>query len=226
MTDKNQIHELLPKVMQEIGAIGKENRNSHQGYMFRGIDDALNHISPILSRNGVSVSFVVTGHKMDEKPYSKGIRYHTTLNLTQTFYAPDGSSVSNTAAGEAMDSNGDKSTNKAMSAAMKYCLFFGLMVPIDEKSLDTSDGEGKHDHEEASAQNEQEQEPAYMQDLQLKCGEDGVEGKELMAAARSAEIIPTSRKFKDLKPTEAKKIFNSWDTIIDQIRKVRLGENG
>ncbi len=46
---------------------------------------------------------------------------YTALIVAYTFYAPDGSNVGAVVFGEAMDS-GDKSSNKAMSAALKYAL--------------------------------------------------------------------------------------------------------
>ena len=46
-------------------------------------------------------------------------------------YAPDGSNVSCVVVGEAMDS-GDKSCNKAMSAAFKYAAFQLFCIPTEE----------------------------------------------------------------------------------------------
>jgi hypothetical protein len=52
------------------------------------------------------------------------------------FYCIDGSNVSTTVIGEAMDS-GDKATNKAMSIALKYALLQALLIPTeDEKDPD------------------------------------------------------------------------------------------
>ena len=48
-----QIFELIPKIMREVGAIGKDRKNQMQGYNFRGIDDVYNAINGPLSANGV-----------------------------------------------------------------------------------------------------------------------------------------------------------------------------
>ena len=53
------------------------------------------------------------------------------LTVEFTFWAEDGSSVSCTMIGEAMDS-GDKASNKAMSTALKYALMQMFMIPTEE----------------------------------------------------------------------------------------------
>lgn len=138
------IHELLPKVMADIDYIGKDQRNKVQNYPFRGIDDALNHGNPVLARHGVSVGVSVRDYKtkaweQDGKGGYKQRVFRVTLLMAVTFYAPDGSSLENILAGEAIDYGGDKATNKAMAAALKYGLFFGLMIPVERQAVDDSD---------------------------------------------------------------------------------------
>jgi hypothetical protein len=41
------IHELMPKVMADIGAIGKGERNTQQNYSFRGIDTGTEHTTEL-----------------------------------------------------------------------------------------------------------------------------------------------------------------------------------
>ncbi len=53
------------------------------------------------------------------------------MDVQFTFYAPDGSSVEVVTVGEAMDA-GDKSSNKAMSAALKYALLQVFCIPTEE----------------------------------------------------------------------------------------------
>lgn len=60
------------------------------------------------------------------------------LVVDHHFYAKDGSSVVCTTVGEAMDS-GDKASNKAMSAALKYALTETYMIPTYEADRDTED---------------------------------------------------------------------------------------
>ena len=141
-----QILELLPKVMEDIGKIGIDNRanmGSGGNYTFRGIDDALNHCSPILVKHGVCVTFNVTNKEVkyqERKDRYDNIKIDTCvyLDVEIGFHAPDGSTLKNTLSGEGKDA-GDKATNKALSSAMKYGLFFGLVIPVDKRSVDDSD---------------------------------------------------------------------------------------
>jgi hypothetical protein len=149
-----QIHELLPKVMKDIGSIGKDQTNKHQSYKFRGIDDALNHAGPILTKHLVSVSVEFDDHKIDRKVVrildDKGrekerVESYATLGMKLTFHAPDGSTIANRLVGEGQDYGGDKATNKAMAAAFKYGIFFGLIIPVAAEAIDDSDRDKKED---------------------------------------------------------------------------------
>lgn len=127
-----QIFALLPKVMSDVGHVGKNRQNQQQHYAFRGIDDLYQAIQPVFCRHGVFVVPAVLETRREERKTQKGATLiYTMLTVKHTFYAPDGSSVEAVTAGEAMDS-GDKSANKAMSAAMKYALIETLCIPTDE----------------------------------------------------------------------------------------------
>jgi hypothetical protein len=130
------IYKKLIAILQEVDAIGKNKKNLGQGYMFRGIDDMYNAIHPLFSKNGVFITSEVLNSKREERQAAKGGNLiYTIVTCKFNFYAEDGSSVSSTLDGEAMDS-GDKSTNKAMSAALKYALMQMFLIPTEEK-LDT-----------------------------------------------------------------------------------------
>jgi len=138
------IHEVLPRVMRDVGAIGKSQQNTERNYRFRSIDNALNAVNPVLIDHDVSVSIRCFDHRIqvqrDRDRYGNPRTLcRATLLLEVTFWAPDGSSVASTAAGEGLDLNGDKATAKAMSAAMKYALYFGLMIPVRRGEVE--DGE-------------------------------------------------------------------------------------
>ena len=133
MSDKSeQIYQLIPKVMADIGAIGKGRKNAQQGYAFRGIDDVYNAIQPALVKHGVFICPTVIDHKREERPTrdGKGTLIYTVLTVKHTVFAPDGSHIEAVTVGEAMDS-GDKSANKAMSAAMKYALIELFSIPTE-----------------------------------------------------------------------------------------------
>tara|TARA_R110000824_G_scaffold120382_3_gene275634 strand:- start:21051 stop:21917 length:867 start_codon:yes stop_codon:yes gene_type:complete len=135
------IFQLLPIVTAEIGAIRKEQQNSHQKYRYRGIDDALNQISPVLCKHGICTEVQVLDHVVASLEGGSKVIYHATLSLQVRFFAPDGSSVLSRAAGEGLSHADDKATAKAMSGAMKYALYFGLMIPVDRDELADPDKE-------------------------------------------------------------------------------------
>ena len=117
-----QIFELIPKVMADVGAIEKAHRNEQQKYYFRGIDDVFSAFQPVLAKHKVFyIPEVLDKVVTERESASNRTLIYTTLTVAYTFYAADGSSVRAVTVGEAMDS-GDKSSNKALSAALKYAL--------------------------------------------------------------------------------------------------------
>jgi hypothetical protein len=138
------IHELIPQAMAKVGAIAKGRKNQQQGYSFRGIDDAYAAFQPVFAELGIFVVPTVQNITREERQTkSGGALIYTTLTVKHTFYASDGSNLECVTVGEAMDS-GDKSSNKAMSAAMKYALLEVFCVPTEEDN-DTEN----HSHEVA-----------------------------------------------------------------------------
>lgn len=129
----NKIFDAIVGAMSDIGAIGKNRKNDQQNYNFRGIDDIYNALQPALIKRGiVVVPKVVNTHREERASKKGGLLIYTTLTVEFTFYcAEDGSSVTACTIGEGMDS-GDKSANKAMSAAYKYAIFQTLAVPTEE----------------------------------------------------------------------------------------------
>ena len=133
MSSSPLIFSLIPKVMGEVGAISKNRKNPQQGYSFRGIDDMYNAIQPAMVKYGIFCAPFVVSKEREERPSkSGGVLFYTTLTVKHTFFASDGSSVDVVTIGEAMDS-GDKSSNKAMSAAMKYALIELFCIPTEEE---------------------------------------------------------------------------------------------
>lgn len=133
------IHSAIIKVMGEVGAIAKNTPNPQQGYKYRGIDAVMNALQPALIKNKVYVTPTVLEQEREERATSKGgLLIYTVLKVKYTFYTEDGSSVECIVTGEGMDS-GDKSSNKAMSAAFKYACFQTFCIPTDEMIDSESD---------------------------------------------------------------------------------------
>lgn len=125
------IHSLIPKIMSEVGSI--EKTRVAQNYRFRGIDDVYRALQGPLSKYGVYfVPEVIESSREEKASKAGGIITVVILKIRFTFFAPDGSYVSAITIGEAMDSS-DKASNKAMSAALKYCLFQVFCIPTEEE---------------------------------------------------------------------------------------------
>lgn len=126
------IFSLLSKVMSEVGVVGKNSKNTQQGYAFRGIDDLYSALQPPLVRYGVFFCTDVEKIEQTHRDSKQGtLLTCTVLTCRFTFYAPDGSNVFVRTVGEGMDS-GDKSCSKAMSTALKYALLQLFCIPTSE----------------------------------------------------------------------------------------------
>lgn len=127
-----EIIKKLSAVMEAVGAVSKDGRNQAQGFNFRGIDAVVNAVSPALRKEGVVVVPRLVDKTYDIVTTAKGAQMsHIQVVVEYSFYAPDGSTISATTAGEAFDS-GDKATAKAMSVAFRTALLQALCLPTDE----------------------------------------------------------------------------------------------
>ena len=126
------IYQSITKIMEEVPSIGKTQRNKTQGFMYRGIDDVMNALQPLLAKNKVFIVPEILEQTREERTTSKGGNLiYSICKIKYKFYAEDGSSVEAITIGEGMDS-GDKATSKAMAIAMKYALFQVFCIPTDE----------------------------------------------------------------------------------------------
>lgn len=136
-----EIYSKINAIMNEIPAIGKDKQNKQQGFAYRGIDDVMNALFPLLAKHGVFVvPEVLSTNRTERVTRNGGNMAFTVSTVRYTFYATDGSSVSAVTTGEGMDS-ADKSTNKAMAAAMKYAFFQTFCIPTEEAANDDPDKE-------------------------------------------------------------------------------------
>ncbi len=127
------IYTALVAAMAEIAKTGiaKTSRADLGGAKvnFRGIEAAMNEMSVVLIRHGISVTPAYSDLTIQEraKGDGKATRF-VTVKGRFTFAAADGSSVACECYGEAMDS-GDKATTKAQSVAFRTALFQQFVVP-------------------------------------------------------------------------------------------------
>lgn len=146
-SDNTQPHpsvvQALAAVMCDIGAIGKDQKNTHQGYNFRGIDDVYNALHSPLVKHGVVLLPEVEDRIAETRETTNSQGRTSRMNVVHLlmryrFYGPAGDFLDVRVWGEGQDS-ADKATNKAMSAAMKYALLQTFAIPTDD--LDEGDRE-------------------------------------------------------------------------------------
>lgn len=128
------VYQLIASVSADLARTGisKAQKNDQQGYKFRGIDDVLNALAPMLATHGLVILPRVISRNQTERTTPRGgVLFYTIVEVEFDFVSShDGSRHTVKVFGEAMDS-GDKSTNKAMSAAYKYAAFQTFCIPTE-----------------------------------------------------------------------------------------------
>lgn len=139
------IHGAMAAILAAIEPIAKTQRNQQQGFNFRGIDQVLDALHPVLAKHRVVVLPEVLEHRQSEYKTAKGtVMTRAVLLVAHHFISgEDGSSVRCVAAGEGSDS-GDKATPKAMAVAYKYALFLTFCIPTGvDPDRDAPEGPGE-----------------------------------------------------------------------------------
>lgn len=162
------IYESLTKIMGEVPAVGKEKTNKTQNFKYRSIDDVMNAIQPLFAKYKIFLVPEILEQTREERVGSKGGNLLFSIcKIRYRFYSEDGTYVDAITIGEGMDS-GDKSTNKAMAAAMKYAICQVLCIPTEE--IKDPDSETPDD---SQPKNEKENEEIGKQQMQKEDEEIG-----------------------------------------------------
>jgi len=134
-----EVFKSILKVQQYMAGVGvsKSRRNEAQRFIFRGVEDVQNALSPALIEAGLlffpcntkmlSDCWRVTGGGKEQRS--------VTLEVTYMMAATDGSSTQIKIIGEGADM-GDKAVNKALSAAYKYAILQAFCVPTEQTYSD------------------------------------------------------------------------------------------
>lgn len=111
--------------------IGKEQRNLHGKYNFRGIDDVYNHLSRCLvDAKLLIVPRVVEADREAYEKEGRATMFYSSVKVAYDFISvEDGSSWSTVFVGEAFDTS-DKAQNKALSAAYKMMALEVFCIPV------------------------------------------------------------------------------------------------
>ena len=133
MEQSNLIFEKITAIMAEIEPIAKGRKNQQQGYQYRGVDDVMNELSPIMAKHKVfPVTRVIQDAGQVEPITSKSgtAGYHFTRLYAIRLYTTDGSFVEGIIEGEASDF-GDKAAGKAHSYAYRDFLMKTFVIPTE-----------------------------------------------------------------------------------------------
>jgi hypothetical protein len=186
------IYQSITKILEEVPAIGKNKKNTTQGFMFRGIDDVMNTFQPLLAKHKVFMVPQILEQTREERQTSKGgTLIYSICKIKYIFYAEDGSSIEAIVVGEGMDS-GDKATNKAMAIAMKYAMFQVFCIPTEEMKDPDGETPPPSKKKEIKIQSSQIQilEKYYIGDNMTKLlNANGLTKLEDMTMAKASEII-------------------------------------
>lgn len=138
-------NEVILNVMNEVQGLAKKDKNTAQGFSFRGIDAVLNVVGPALRKHGgFIVPNVLSRDYLTAQTAKGGTVNIARLTVEFAVHGTDGDAVKGIVAAEAFDS-GDKATAKAMSVALRTFLLQTLALPTDEPDPDSFSYElGEH----------------------------------------------------------------------------------
>jgi len=128
-----QAREIIQAVMQDVQGLAKKDKNTHQGFAFRGIDAVMNAVGPALRTHG---GFIVPQVVDKTHEIMNGKLNLVRISVSFSVYGSEGEPITGTVAAEAFDS-GDKATAKAMSVAYRTFLLQLLCLPTDEPDPDS-----------------------------------------------------------------------------------------
>jgi hypothetical protein len=128
-----RVYTAIAAVTTELARTGiaKSQINAAEHYAYRGIDDVMGRLAPLLARHRLCILPRVLERTSCERHGGKdGLLLSVALKVAfDLVSARDGSMHTIEAYGEALDA-GDKATSKAMSAAFKYAVLQAFCVPV------------------------------------------------------------------------------------------------
>lgn len=128
----------LSRVMEDVRAVEKKDRNNDQNYSFRGVDAVMNAVGPALRDHGVVIMPMCEQANYRDVLTSRGKpSRECTVMVRYRFYGPKGDYIEAVTPGESMDF-GDKGAPKAMSVAYRTVLLQALCLPTHEPEPDSA----------------------------------------------------------------------------------------
>jgi hypothetical protein len=130
--DEQRIYKAISEAMKDIEPIAKNRKNQQQGFQYRGVDDVMTELAPILTKHGIFIVPEVLEQKREERQTKSGGNLNYSIQrIAFHFTADDGSKVTAVVVGEGMD-GADKASNKALSVAFKYACLQVFCIPTED----------------------------------------------------------------------------------------------
>lgn len=132
------IHGKIIDILVDAGAVAKDQENKDQGFKFRGIDQVVNAVNPLLKRHRVAVLPTKVQQVNVERfeNANKKIVTDAVTVVEYTWIAEDGSEFKTEAQGQGRDF-ADKAVSKASSVAFRTLLIQSLALPTDAPDPDS-----------------------------------------------------------------------------------------
>lgn len=124
------IYQRMAAALPDVEAVSKSRKNAEQKYAYRGAEDIMNAIHPVLAKHKIFI--VQDWEEMIQKDgeSSKGSKFtETTMKMVFNFTTDDGSSIAVRVPSQGRD-YGDMGVYKCMTMAFKYALAFTFCVPF------------------------------------------------------------------------------------------------
>lgn len=148
--EPGQIYGLITEVKKKAGALGKE-KSQGINFPFRGIDGTINHLAPHLQEVGIiTVPRLIEHELIKQEDAKKRIVTTSRVEVEYTFYAPDGSHVQATTAGEAQD-YADRATAQSQSVAFRIALLQTFTLPTQSPEPEVT-GQAAQDKQVSAVQ--------------------------------------------------------------------------
>ena len=122
----------MAAVLADFEAVAKSHKNKQQNYNFRGVDDALRVLHPLLAKHKIYTGYSDMLAELSEFKTRNSTNFRCVVHGTVEFRHEDGSFVTRATVGEGADSY-DKATMKAMANGLKYVIWYTFCVPTAEK---------------------------------------------------------------------------------------------
>lgn len=155
------VYEAWLAVMEDVGAIGKDEKANagSYSYQFRGVERTVNAVQPVLIKHGVTViPFRMTADTYEYQTNKNKREEMARVTTTWLVTGPAGDSFQMQSIGAASD-GGDKAVVQAASVAQRIGLLQGLQIP-------TADAESDPDHHHPERSNPADDDEAKAQGWQ------------------------------------------------------------